>query len=79
MEARRRALIQLKGITKHYVGPALLGRCLVRNCSHQLISLVIKLNKRQEKLTIDYATMRELSKEYFNPSESSFTIISYPF
>ena len=79
MEARRRALDQIKGITKHYAGPALL-----EVFGEELFSPIdkpeaIKLNKRQEKLTIDYANYeRVLSKEYFNPSESSFTIISYP-
>lgn len=76
---RRQAMEQFKEFTKNYAGPALLEVFGEELFSPMDKPEAIKLHKRQQKLIIDYINYeRELSKEYYNQSESSFTIIAYP-
>lgn len=79
LEALKKALQQYKEKAEVYGGPA-----LIEVFGEELFAPVdkkeaVKLDKRQQKLTVEYQNRDNLlKKEYLKLDETSFTIISYP-
>lgn len=68
-----------KDLAKVYAGPALIEVFGEKNFEPVVKEEAVKLDKRQQKLSVDYNRESNLiTNQYINGEEISFTIIAYP-
>lgn len=79
LECRRSSVEVYKDITPKYAGPAVIEVFGEELFAPEDKKEVIRLDKRQQKLVVDYNNEENfIMKEYYKLEETSFTIISYP-
>ncbi len=75
----RLAYEKYKDLAKVYAGPALIEVFGEKNFEPVVKEEAVKLDKRQQKLSVDYNRESNLiTNQYINGEEISFTIIAYP-
>lgn len=75
----RLAYEKYKDLAKAYAGPALIEVFGEKSFEPCINEEAVKLDKRQQKLSVDYNRESNLiTNQYINSGETSFTIIAYP-